>query len=472
MKPETAALAAEGLSIDKIISSAVTAAEKKSKLAPVFLRRESFAAYAIHTGSLWLDLILGGGIPPSRIVGISGPEHTGKSLLVTEIIANQLRAGRHAFYKDAEGGSDPLFLKSRGIDFDLYRGKRDKNGKLRPGEQDLIHYYQPTTGEEVLHFIHELASKLPENRTPTFPTALIALDSVVALITDAISEDLDSNRMAMHAKMYSEMLPIINGHMIRTGCSFIYTNQVRQKPMATKYENPNYEPAGVALKFFASIRMTLSASRPKLSDKDHPFANTDNSFIPKATPKAGGVWEEPHYDADGKEVGIDRYTYTAIRTVKNKVYNPFKVCWIRTQFEENGSTGRGLDKVFDAFSFLQQIGLLKPASLTPEEKAAKVKVETIKGKYEVADVPGCPADLVALGLPRRFNYLEFKRWVDGTDGIISILRNKLLVTGWAFANSDIAVVVDATAEAEAKEDEESDKASPLPPLPPPPQPTV
>lgn len=466
MNPETAALAAEGLSIDKIISSAVSAAEKKSKLAPVFLRRESFAAYATHTGSLWLDLILGGGIPPSRIVGISGPEHTGKSLLVTEIIANQLRAGRHAFYKDAEGGSDPLFLKSRGIDFDLYRGKRDKNGKLRPNEQDLIHYYQPTTGEEVLHFIHELASKLPENRTPTFPTALIALDSVVALITDAISDDLDSNRMAMHAKMYSEMLPIINGHMIRTGCTFLYTNQIRHKPMASKYENPTYEPAGIALRFFASIRMTLSSSKPKLSDKDHPFVD---GFINKATPKAGGVWEEPHYDASGKEVGMDRYTYTAIRTVKNKVYNPFKVCWIRTQFEENGSTGRGLDKVFDVFSFLQQLGLIKPAVLTPEEKAAKVKVETIKEKYERISVEGCPVDFDALGMPKRFSYLDFKRWVDSTKDLVPILRQKLLVTGWAFANADVASAVDAEAEAEgASEEVVAQQASPLPPLPPPP----
>jgi RecA/RadA recombinase len=466
MNPDVAALVAEGIDIDKIMGAAVTAAEKKSKLQPVYLKRDSFAAYAIHTGSLWLDLIMGGGIPPSRIVGISGPEHSGKSLLATEIIANQLRAGRHAFYKDAEGGSDPLFLKSRGIDFDLFRGKRDKKGKLKDGERDLIHYYQPTTGDEVLHFIHELAAKLPENRTPTFPTALITLDSVVALVTDAVSDDIDSNRMAMHAKMYSEMLPIINSNLIRTGCSFIYTNQIRQKPMASKYENPDYEPCGSALRYFASIRLRLSASKPKFGDNDHPFADKDKGFIKDAAPKAGGVWEEPHYDSEGQEVGLDRYTYTAIRTVKNKVYNPFKVCWIRTQFEENGSTGRGLDKVFDVFSFLHQVGLIKPAVLTAEEKAAKVKVEAVKGRYE--PVAGSPVDLVALGMPKRWTYQQFKKWINETPSIVMVLRDKLLVSGWAFNNLESTPDHEAERQSEQDETETAPVSpSPLPPLPPP-----
>ena len=132
MKPKDQKTIADVIDINEIIAKAAREYERSAKLSPVFLRRSSFALTATSTGSLWLDAIMGGGVPPGRIVGVAGPEHSGKSLILTEIAANQLRAGRVASYMDAEGGNDPLFLKARGIDFDLYRGARNKNGDLKP----------------------------------------------------------------------------------------------------------------------------------------------------------------------------------------------------------------------------------------------------------------------------------------------------------------------------------------------------
>ena len=576
------------------------AAEKAAGIAPVFLKRESFARTSVSTGSLCIDRILGGGIPPGRIIGIAGPERAGKSLITTQIMANQLSNGRFGVYFDAEGATDPLFLKARGIDFDKYRGRRTKGGNLGKDEADQIYFYQPTTGEEVLKYIHSLSGALPENRNPDAPPTIYALDSVVALISDALEEDLDSNKMAMHARMYAQMLPIINGNLVRSGCSFIYTNQIRQKTMSngygciqgdspvqfvdgrvhsmqevvegkiegevwtfidgeivpskitnwfnngpsesedwmvittegpgsgngtysvaatkkhkfltsngdwveaqelkvgdeliTKYEevvaseklpaefhgkdkefdlapstkmrplpvkvtkvkeglshqsttkydievenghnylvghkrgglivhnSPDYEPCGDALKFFSSIRLKLSQSKPKLGDADHPFLQKEFSG---ALPKQGGVWEEPHYDASLKQIGMDRYIYTAVRTEKNKVYNPYKTTWMRIQFEQDGSTGQGLDPVFDTFTFLSELGFIRPAIPRDGEKVGEVRYlyETVSSEH---------FNPAIFGIAERFSYPQYKAWVQMNPGFSQVLRERYILTGIAF----------------------------------------
>lgn len=571
---------ADSLDISSVINQAAKKFEKSTHLTPVFLDRTSFAANAVSTMSLELDRILGGGVPPGRIVGISGPEHSGKSLIATNIAASQLKQNRACCYLDAEGGNDPLFLAARGIDFDAYRGRRDKNGKLLPKERDTVFYYQPETGEQVMHYMHGVMSALPENRGgDKHPSIVFMLDSVVALISDALSENLDGNRMALHAKMYSEILPIIQSQLSRTGCSFVYTNQVRQKPgvqygclhgdnlirlvddrvftikeivdkkiegevwsheggrllprriknwfnngmsqpddwmtiytdgpgsgndqysvtvtkghkilsadgwkeaqnivvgemVYTKHEqkfnhgstilelpvkvtkmayglskmaarvldkydlevegshnylaghstggivvhnSPDYEPAGSALQFFSAIRMRLSSSKPKVNDDDHPFLNPD--FIAGVKPKQGGVWEEPHINDDGSVGGLDRYIYTAIRTIKNKVYNPQKVCWMRIQFDSAGSTGRGLDPVFDAFSFLLNTGSIEKAQRQlPSSRAKEMVYKLVDNGYKLEE----------LGVPKEFNYLEWKLFVLKNPQITDQLRQKMIVEG-------------------------------------------
>lgn len=771
----------EAIDISGIVSKAARAAETKAKLSPVFLSRESFAANASTIGSLELDRIIGGGIPPSRVIGISGPEHTGKSLIATQIASEQLKAGRVVCYMDAEGGNDPLFLKSRGIDFEKYRGRRNKKGDLIPGERDLIYYYQPTSGEQLVHYMNDVMAALPENRSPTAPPIVFVLDSVVALISGAVTEDIDSNKMAMHAKMYSEIMPIIVAQLNRTGCSFVYTNQLRNKPMqqfgclqgdtpiqftdgrvfpirevvdnkiqgsvwsysgggkivpskitnwfdngkatkenwvsittegpgsgngyysvtvtkshkvmthdekwveaqeikegdflVTKYikkvqsksnlegfmaglmvgdvcvpqkqkntgimilqnneqpeylkwkinklspfvefkeypdnlfisipctevvhwgsgrrqpihylnrmtdlslavwymddgnidvsdnrcdrgtisvkrlrndpqqldqivewfanngipaskrkdntqivfnkesfyilcsrickyvpesmsyklpeefrgkyqdfdlkteetieslpvtvkkvrfglghkenrkfdleieghhnylaghsrgglivhNSPEYEPAGDALKFYSSVRFRLGSSKPKFSidDKDHPFVD---GFIPDVKPKQGGVWQEPVYNIQGEEVGLDKYIYTAVRTIKNKVYNPQKTCWMRVQFESNGATGHGLDPVYDVFTFLLNTKQIEKGKAWKGKDGKWVTDGTKKPKetkdewvYKLVETE---YKLKELGIPEVFNYMEIKSFVEkNKDTVIPAIRQRMLVEG-------------------------------------------
>jgi len=420
---EQVALAAEGLDIAALISKSIKGAEKAAALSPVMLRRESFAGTATSTGSLCIDYKMGGGIPPARIVGIAGPEGTGKSILVTNILNEQGKAQRVGVYFDAEGSTDPLFLAARGINFENYRGRRNRAGELLPKQKDFFPLYQPRTGEEVMGFMDVLLKALPENRNPTDASVIFVIDSVIALISDLLAEDVENGGMAMHGRMYSKILPVINSLLTRAGASLIYTNQIRLRP-GQAFGNPEYEPGGEALKFFSSIRLRLKRTQPKLDDDKHPFI--EEAYNPQVKPKAEGVWIEPHYDDDGRITGEDRYVYTAVTTEKNKTYTPFQTTWMRIQFDENGSTGHGLDTVYDVFTFFYELKYIRYAVKTGDEKASDVK-----GCFDVvADEHYDPVK--DLGIPKRFTYPEFKVWVRKQVGLVDKLRERLLVSGIAF----------------------------------------
>src|SRR5690348_14593820 len=68
------------------------------------------------TGSLSLDLALGGGIPKGRVVEIYGPESSGKTTLTLHAIAEVQKAGGTAAFIDAEHALDPGYAKRIGVD--------------------------------------------------------------------------------------------------------------------------------------------------------------------------------------------------------------------------------------------------------------------------------------------------------------------------------------------------------------------
>ena len=91
---------------------------------------KKIAVETIPTGSISLDIALGGGIPRGRVVEIFGPESSGKTTLTLHVMAEaQKRGGQAAFGK----GDDSILetMDHQGWDFHLARqvayigGKRD-----------------------------------------------------------------------------------------------------------------------------------------------------------------------------------------------------------------------------------------------------------------------------------------------------------------------------------------------------------
>src|SRR3990167_8227502 len=67
------------------------------------------------TGSLSLDLALGGGLPRGRVVEVYSPESSGKTTLTLHAIANCQRQGGVAAFIDAEHALDVTYAKKLGV---------------------------------------------------------------------------------------------------------------------------------------------------------------------------------------------------------------------------------------------------------------------------------------------------------------------------------------------------------------------
>jgi len=67
------------------------------------------------SGSIGLDLALGGGFPKGRIIEIYGPESSGKTTLTLHAIAEIQKTGGQAAFIDAEHSLDPEYAKRIGV---------------------------------------------------------------------------------------------------------------------------------------------------------------------------------------------------------------------------------------------------------------------------------------------------------------------------------------------------------------------
>jgi recombination protein RecA len=185
----------------------------------------------VSTGSLSLDLALGGGIPKGRIVEIYGPESSGKTTLTLHAIAEIQRNGGTAAFIDAEHALDPAYAKRLGVDT----------------ENLLIS--QPDNGEQAL----EIAETLVRSSA----VDLVVIDSVAALVPRAeIEGDMGDSHMGLQARLMSQALRKLTGVINRSHTTVIFINQIRMK-IGVMFGNPETTTGGNALKFYSSVRMDI-----------------------------------------------------------------------------------------------------------------------------------------------------------------------------------------------------------------------
>nr|XP_011469340.1 PREDICTED: DNA repair protein recA homolog 1, chloroplastic isoform X2 [Fragaria vesca subsp. vesca] len=184
------------------------------------------------SGCLTLDLALGGGLPKGRIVEIFGPESSGKTTLALHAIAEVQRLGGNAMLVDAEHAFDPAYSKALGVDV-----------------ENLI-VCQPDHGEMAL-----------ENRMcRSGAIDLICVDSVSALTPRAeIEGEIGMQQMGLQARLMSQALRKMSGNASKAGCTLIFLNQIRYK-IGVYYGNPEVTSGGIALKFFASVRLEIRST--------------------------------------------------------------------------------------------------------------------------------------------------------------------------------------------------------------------
>ena len=187
------------------------------------------AVERISSGSMCLDLAMGGGWARGRIHEVYGPEQSGKTSLALFAIAQAQKQGLNAAFLDVEHTFDPTFAQKLGVD-----------------TQSLA-ISQPDYGEQCLQLLQKLVA--------TNKFGIIAIDSIAGLIPKKELEgDIGDNHMGLQARMLGQAIRMLVPSVHSSGTAVIFINQLRMK-LGVMFSNPETTPGGLALKFFSTIRL-------------------------------------------------------------------------------------------------------------------------------------------------------------------------------------------------------------------------
>ncbi len=251
------------------------------------------------SGSLSLDLALGGGIPRGRIIEIYGPESSGKTTISLHAIAEIQRSGGKAAFIDAEHALDLQYAKKIGVDI------------------DTLLVSQPDDGEQAL--------EITETLVRSGAVDLIVVDSVAALTPRAeIEGTMGDSHMGLQARLMSQALRKLTAIVSKTSCSVIFINQLRMK-IGVMFGNPETTTGGNGLKVCASGRIDIR--------------RIDKILEKAATP-----------EQEGQEIVGNR---VRCKVVKNKTAPPFR------QAEFDILYAKGVSRTGDILDLGLRLGILE-----------------------------------------------------------------------------------------------------------------
>lgn len=246
----------------------------------------------IPTRILALDKATGvGGLPRGRVVEIYGPESGGKTTLCLQVIAEAQRSIGAAAFIDAEHALDPVYAKALGVDID-----------------NLI-VSQPDCGEQALEVAEVLIA--------SGQFAIIVVDSVAALTPrKELEGEMGDPQMGLQARLMSQALRKLCAVVAKSKTCLIFINQTRQK-IGVMFGNPETTTGGNALKFYASMRITVRTGE-KIKSGDNRIGSSNK-----------------------------------IQIIKNKVAAPFKEAIVDMVY------GQGFEEVTNNLSILVDLGLVE-----------------------------------------------------------------------------------------------------------------
>jgi len=274
----------------------------------------------IPSGSILLDAALGvGGYPRGRIVEIYGPESSGKTTLALHAISEAQKLGGIAAFVDAEHALDPTYARNVGVNI------------------DELWVSQPDTGEQALEIVESLIR--------SGAVDIIVVDSVAALTPRAeIEGEMGDSHMGLQARLMSQALRKLTAAIGKSRTIVIFINQLRMK-IGVMFGNPETTTGGMALKFYATIRLDIRRSE-QIKDGENPIGNR-----------------------------------LKVKVVKNKMAPPFKVAEFDLMF------GQGISKEGDILDLGTKLGMVSKSGTWYQFGLEKLGQGREAAKQFLADHP-------------------------------------------------------------------------------------
>jgi recombination protein RecA len=194
--------------------------------------------------------------PYGRIIECFGASGTGKTRLALETMKAAQTAGGIAGFSDHERAWNTDYARKQGLNIEFPH----------------FIYKQPETWEES----NMIACKTVETvrkggHIPDEAPIVWVFDSVAAMIPKSVFEkgidEYSMNDTTALARVTSTTLKAVNHFVAKYNAIFLYLNQVRTKP-GVVYGDPTTTPGGVAMEFYASMRLGLGRKLVRDEDKE------------------------------------------------------------------------------------------------------------------------------------------------------------------------------------------------------------
>ena len=247
----------------------------------------------LDSGSVIMNMVLGGGLPMCKNIEIYSNSGYGKSTIVLSICKHLCKNGHKVMYIDAEGSITELIKCMN------FYGKYDsKTGEITNNEDYPNLVWSPSNPEgnfvifQVSYF--DDIEAILEDQIPNYDNKgnpidslyrLVVIDSVAAMCPKEYRGDfgeknglsIDSQKPGVFAKLMTAFCRKFNGYKTAYNMTFLYINQMRDNlamSFAAKYEDN--VPGGRALKYFMDVILKLNSRETNKKEIENTLGEKQN----------------------------------------------------------------------------------------------------------------------------------------------------------------------------------------------------
>jgi|SRR5882757_3148853 len=249
---------------------------------------------------------IGGGVPYGTIMELMGEESAGKTMLAFNFAAVAQSLGGVVLWDDAEASFTGRWAKKNGLDLSKV--------ELLP-EENILEVVSDWMADMCIYYRSKLVNNEP---------ILLVGDSIATWETqlNMDTSDVDSGEdMGRRAKMIYKVIRKRLKIFSKYGICVIFINQLRNRPVKTKWEDPETSPGGLAMRYYASIR--VSVKRSKLIFNEDKIHVGQEVYIKvkknKVAEPRGSIRGKVHFTDFNGSFGFDNYAGLVEILVSSKI---------------------------------------------------------------------------------------------------------------------------------------------------------